>query len=171
VRKTVLARLAAWEERASRRLALPEDSRWRWMLALGAHLGDGILWAVIGGACIVVGTRYIRALASFIGLAVLATATIATVVKYLVRRRRPQELARFYAIRYDRYSFPSGHAVRMATIAVILGHFRPAWAGVVCLLALTVAVCRVSVGVHYPSDVLAGLVLGGVGAWGILLAL
>jgi undecaprenyl-diphosphatase len=58
-------------------------------------------------------------------------------------------------------SFPSGHATAAfcaATILVRDGRSRPAWYG----LASLVAVSRVYVGLHHPSDVLAGAALGRV---------
>ena len=60
----------------------------------------------------------------------------------------------------DRYSFPSGHtlhAVSFTTIA--LAHF-PELAIVLVPFALLVAVSRVVLGLHYPTDVAAGAVLG-----------
>jgi undecaprenyl-diphosphatase len=158
----------AWEREAARRLTLPGTSRWRRLASLGAHLGDGALWVLIGGGLLVWGTPYLRGLTWMAAIAVLSATAIATAVKYLIRRPRPQELTQFYAIRYDRYSFPSGHATRMAAIAVVVGHLEPRLIAASYLLALLVALCRIMVGVHYPSDVLAGLLIGALGAWGVL---
>jgi membrane-associated phospholipid phosphatase len=62
-------------------------------------------------------------------------------------------------------SFPSGHAVTSAAGAILLAALLPrrAWPWL-ALLAATIAFSRVYAGVHYPSDVLAGLVLGAVAA-------
>ncbi|HEY7530523.1 MAG TPA: phosphatase PAP2 family protein, partial [Gemmatimonadota bacterium] len=67
-------------------------------------------------------------------------------------------------------SFPSSHAVNNAALATVLaGHFpRRAWAPIG--FAALVAFSRVYVGVHYPSDVLAGAALG-VGLAGGAMAL
>ena len=51
-----------------------------------------------------------------------------------------------------------------AAIATVVGWFLPELLPASYLLALTVALCRVVVGVHYPGDVLAGLLIGFVGA-------
>ncbi|GAC1328198.1 MAG: hypothetical protein NVSMB13_15160 [Mycobacteriales bacterium] len=58
--------------------------------------------------------------------------------------------------------FPSDHAVMAGAVAAALFFVsrRLAWVGVV--LALVMAFARVYVGVHYPSDVLAGLAVGAV---------
>jgi len=161
-------RLNTWEQEATQRLVLPDQSRWRWVASLGAHLGDGALWAAIGVALWIWGAPYIRALVLLSAIAVLGPSILSTVVKYVVRRPRPEERRHFYVVQYDRYSFPSGHAVRMAAIAIVAWRFAPTLAPVGYPLALLVSLCRVLVGVHYPSDVLAGLLIGSLGAWGIL---
>ena len=89
---------------------------------------------------------------------------MSTAIKFVIRRQRPQELTEFYAVKHDRYSFPSGHATRMAAIAVIVGYFHPSWAPFGYAVAVLVAVCRIVVGVHYASDVLVGFLIGIIGA-------
>jgi membrane-associated phospholipid phosphatase len=66
-----------------------------------------------------------------------------------------------------RPGFPSRHALTSAVFATsLLGIAR--WLGLVAwVFALLVALARVYAGVHWPSDVLAGLVIGGLSAWGI----
>jgi undecaprenyl-diphosphatase len=93
-------------------------------------------------------------------LAVVAGQLIATGIKYSVRRPRPLERQGFYIVQYDRYSFPSGHSVRVAAIATIVAYAYPGLAPIGYALALLVAVCRVLVGVHYPTDVIVGLLIG-----------
>jgi membrane-associated phospholipid phosphatase len=59
------------------------------------------------------------------------------------------------------WSFPSNHATFAAAAAVGIAFLRPAAAWLVVPVAVLVGVARVAVGVHYPTDVLAGLLLGG----------
>lgn len=65
------------------------------------------------------------------------------------------------------FSFPSNHAVNSFAIAASIGNiFRPAlW--ILIPVAMLVALSRVVVGVHYPSDVLVGAVLGLALGWGL----
>lgn len=160
-----------WDRAITDKLTLSMTSRWRWLPALGAHLGDGPLWFVVGGILLIWSSDFIRAVTLVAVVAVLISTGISTVTKYAVRRRRPQELTEFYALKHDRYSFPSGHATRMAAITVVAGHFYPALAPIGYALAALVAMCRIAVGVHYTSDVIIGLLIGLAGASCVLLAL
>jgi undecaprenyl-diphosphatase len=57
-------------------------------------------------------------------------------------------------------SLPSGHAATSFAGAVVLTYFLPRSAPYVFLLAVSIAFSRIYVGVHYPSDVVAGAALG-----------
>jgi membrane-associated phospholipid phosphatase len=57
-------------------------------------------------------------------------------------------------------SLPSGHAATSFAGAVILTYLLPRGAPVFFLLAVAISFSRIYVGVHYPSDVLAGAALG-----------
>jgi len=61
----------------------------------------------------------------------------------------------------DRYSFPSGHTLHAVSFSMLLSHYSPAWAGALVGLTLLVALSRVILGLHYPSDVAVGAALGG----------
>jgi len=82
-------------------------------------------------------------------------------IKLLIRRRRPEgEFGAIYR-KTDPHSFPSGHAARaamLATLAVGLG--PPGFAVIMLIWAPLVCLARVMTGLHYVSDVLAGILLG-----------
>ncbi|NUK85390.1 phosphatase PAP2 family protein [Streptomyces lunaelactis] len=86
-------------------------------------------------------------------------------VKRLVRRPRPELPAREPLVRtVGRHSFPSSHATSAAAAAVAFGALRPAARHLAPPLAAAMCVSRLVVGVHYPTDVAAGAVLGGLAA-------
>ena len=160
--------LSRWDQACSERCTLSRGSLgWR-LCAVGAHLGDGALWLAVGLATWLLGRGRLRELTLCAALTVAVTAVVATTLKYLVRRSRPQDRVGFYALKTDRYSFPSGHAMRMAAIAVAVGRFDLAAGVIGYVLAILVGLCRMAVGVHYASDVLVGLLIGTLGACGVV---
>lgn len=94
-----------------------------------------------------------------VGISLLAVLVL--IIKFVVRRRRPEgEWGGIYR-NTDPHSFPSGHAARAFFIAVIGSALGPTWLGVVLWIwAPLVALARVAMGVHYLSDVIAGMLLG-----------
>ena len=162
------ARLCIKNLPASPREALP----WQWPLVLCARLADGPVWIAIGAVAMIWGSQALRGTTIKAAAAVAFTAVMVGAVKFSVRRQRPRgaESALWSTMpRYDRYSFPSGHAARVAVIAAIasMGDGRFVLPGV--LLILVVAGARVAMGIHYLFDVVCGAVLGLSSAYLILL--
>jgi undecaprenyl-diphosphatase len=95
----------------------------------------------------------------FFGIAGLAAVVL--IVKFLVKRKRPEgDWGDIYR-NTDPHSFPSGHAARAFLIAVIGSVLAPPWLiPMLWVWAPLVALARVSMGVHYLSDVVAGAILG-----------
>lgn len=106
-------------------------------------------------------------------VAALASTAINRIVKNIVLRARPDKL--LHLIQQGGFSFPSGHAMTGLVFYGMLAYcltvearkngahaalFRAA-AAAICLLIFLIGISRIYLGVHYPSDVLGGLLLGG----------
>jgi undecaprenyl-diphosphatase len=132
------------------------------VLRAASRLGGGaltlatlllLLLAHAGG----VGLRY--SLASLVALAVQSA------LKRHYARLRPCLTAGGPAQRApmpDDGSFPSGHSLHAVLAAAVVSSLFPPLALLYVPVAVLVAVSRVALGLHYPSDVVAGGVLGGL---------
>jgi undecaprenyl-diphosphatase len=78
--------------------------------------------------------------------------------KAIVHRHRPFEPQ--LGPPTSTHSFPSGHAATSFACAAVLSAFAPRWRVPFFVLATLIALSRLYNGVHYPTDVLAGAILG-----------
>jgi membrane-associated phospholipid phosphatase len=106
---------------------------------------------------------------AWLSAAALVPASLCTnaVVKRVVRRERPT-LRGLAPLGHapSSPSFPSGHAATSFTAAAALGALTPGARVPLFVAASLMSLTRPYLGVHYPSDVLAGAVLGGaLGVW------
>lgn len=126
-------------------------------------LGEaGILWIIIGLALML--QKNTRWIGMTMLLALLFSLLVGNVtLKPLVARPRPcwrhPEIALLIANPTD-YSFPSGHAMSSfaAATAVFMWHRR--WGMLALLGAVVMACTRLYFYVHYPTDILAGMLIG-----------
>ncbi|UCD40678.1 MAG: phosphatase PAP2 family protein [Chloroflexota bacterium] len=126
-----------------------------------AHSGDSWFWLVGLGLLWWRGPEEWKQLALVMIIGIVITAVVVMVIKFTVRRSRPQgEWGQIYRST-DPHSFPSGHAARSTMLAVIGVGLGPLWLGLALLIwAPLVGLARIILGVHYPSDILAGMLLG-----------
>ncbi len=88
---------------------------------------------------------------------------IVQIIKRILERERPYKILEninTFGIQLKDYSFPSGHTTAGFAIATILALNMASLAILFYLIALIIGISRMYLGVHYPSDVLAGIILG-----------
>jgi undecaprenyl-diphosphatase len=85
------------------------------------------------------------------------------ILKNGFKRNRPEAaIKNFHSLitPSDKFSFPSGHTSAAFVMAMLLGHFYPFLLVPLCCWATMVGFSRVALGVHFPTDILVGFLLG-----------
>ncbi len=138
----------------------------RLVASLLAHSGDSHWWLVGGAVMWRWGSNGWDQVGGRIVVVTLAGALTSGLMKRIIRRPRPQGEMGLLYLEFDRHSFPSGHATRIGGLVLVLGTLMPAWGAILSILwGLAVGLARVALGVHYPSDIAGGYLLGfGLGA-------
>ena len=130
------------------------------------HLGDaGWCWILLAVILLIV--KKTRKIGLVTAVSLLSSYVVNNLIlKNLVARVRPYEavdgLQRIIEAQSD-FSFPSGHSASSFAAAVVIFMLCPRKYGVPALvLAFLIALSRLYVGVHYPTDVLTGVISGTV---------
>jgi undecaprenyl-diphosphatase len=168
-----LGRLLELDARLSAQLRVAERPGFlRKMAVLLAHSGDSWFWWGGLGLLIWLGTPFWKSWSQTVLLNIIGLAVLVLSIKFLVRRKRPEgEWGGFYR-KTDPHSFPSGHAARAFLLAVLVTGLGPAWlAAILWIWAPLVCLARVAMGVHYLSDILAGMLTGILAGAGILMVI
>lgn len=145
---------------------------WREAFRVISRLGDGIAWYVLMIALpLIHGTAALptvgrMALAGIIGLGVYKW------LKHKTARPRPYQVYAAITVAapaLDCFSFPSGHTLHAVSFSLVAIAGFPQLAPLLYPFAALVALSRPVLGLHYPSDVLAGATIGAIVANFVLL--
>src|ERR1700752_3592704 len=144
-------------------------NRWRaprwiryWMIA-ATRLGDGWLWDPLAAILLMFGGPQRFAAVGASTLAATGGVGVFKLLKKLSQRQRPCQLEPHCwskVLPPDKFSFPSGHTMTAFSIALVLSYFYRGVEFPLYFMAISIAVSRVVLGMHFLSDVLAGAILG-----------
>jgi undecaprenyl-diphosphatase len=167
-----LQALAGWDEVWCLRFNHAANIPWVCALFRAvSRLGDGVFWYVLmAGIAAIDGVVALPAVAQM-----AATGAVGVLayrwLKARTSRPRPYQVRaviRRGADPLDQFSFPSGHTLHAVSFSILMTAYAPALAWLVVPFACAVAASRLVLGLHYPSDVLAGAALGAALALGSL---
>lgn len=128
-------------------------------------LGNGIFWYALMLALLVKhGVAAALPVLHMVFVGIVCTAAYQMLKRGTVRPRPYETLQgiAFGAVPLDRFSFPSGHTLHAVAFSLVgISHY-PGLAAPLTTFTVLTAASRVVLGLHYPSDVLAGAALGGL---------
>ncbi len=105
--------------------------------------------------------RELKMILCAIASAVLARLVITEIIRYFYPVGRPFVVYQFTPLLYDfASSFPSGHAAFFSALAMAIFFFHKKWGIAYFLGAIIISISRIMAGIHWPMDILGGLVAG-----------
>ena len=146
------------------------DPRLDWALGFATHFGQPVILGVLLLAGVFFwDRRHWRIRGAFFAVNLLMLEAATQLFKGMVMRPRPFEAFPEMTVRVlfdlpQSASFPSGHAAASFAVALLLVRVYGKKLRIFYLAAFWIALSRIYVGVHYPSDVAAGALLGLFGA-------
>lgn len=146
-------------------------NRWGTRRAVGlffgaiSRLGDGMFWYALMAALVLLDGRHGLAAATQMAATGLAALQLYRLLKRWTRRQRPFRVCPgviAHVPPLDEFSFPSGHTLQAVGFSIVAVAWYPCLTPLVVSFTALVAASRVILGLHYPSDVLAAILIGGV---------
>ncbi len=172
IRGATLESLLEWDRRWTRRLnARAGLAAVRLPLRLASRLGDGAFWYALMLALSL--TQGLPGLETALRMLLAGTVGLLLYKQLKTRTGRPRPCAALADIRagidpLDAFSFPSGHTLHAVAFTIVAVSYFPALACLLVPFTFLVAASRVVLGLHYPSDVLAGAGIGALVALVVL---
>ena len=138
----------------------PAQRLFRWV----SRLGDGVFWyATMALMLVAHGHAAVRPVVHMIATGAVCTLLYKWLKSSTSRPRPfavPGAMVRPGAEPLDAFSFPSGHTLHAVAFSIVAIAYYPMLAWALVPFTLLVAMSRLVLGLHYPSDVVAGAALG-----------
>lgn len=133
------------------------------LMPIVTRMGNGgFIWITIAGILML--DKPYRAIGNVVILTLIISTIIGEgIVKHLVRRVRPcnyQNAINLLITKPMSYSFPSGHTVSSFAVAEMLSMYFSQYKLIFIGVALLIAFSRLYLYVHYPSDIISGIIIG-----------
>lgn len=128
-----------------------------------SQLGNGSLWWISGLILLGIGSVQTRWAVLAAAIAVGLSVSLFMVLKKLISRPRPCDVwldIPCLMAPPDRFSFPSGHTMTAFAVYAAYAEMLPGSAAIFLPVAILMGLSRVVLGLHYPTDVLVGALLG-----------
>ena len=133
-----------------------------------SKVGDGHYWYLILGLLLLFQGRAALPVFAHVMLAGTVCHLLYKSLKNHTARERPFAFAEGFDLSVpplDKYSFPSGHTMHAVFFTLVVGAYVPALLWLLVPFSLLVAASRLLLGLHYPTDVAAGAILGALLAY------
>ncbi|MGD9342868.1 MAG: phosphatase PAP2 family protein [Desulfuromonadales bacterium] len=160
-----VSHITAFEVAVMERFCLLRGWPWlTWTFKTASRLGDGSLWIATGIFLFTFNHDNSRLVALAALLAVGASILLFMCLKNVIGRPRPFESWQALTCMMappDKFSFPSGHTMTAFAVWGVLFVGLPSLSHIYLVIAVLIGLSRIFLGLHYPSDVLVGAVLGG----------
>lgn len=159
-----LKHVARWDLRVCLRYnRICRHVTWRLLFRCVSVLGDGIAWYALMAVLLLRDhDAAVIPVLHMVGVGLVSTVVYKWLKKRTLRPRPYQTHTSIehFAAPLDSLSFPSGHTLHAVAFTLVALAYYPALAWLLLPFALLIAMSRVVLGLHYPSDVLVGALLG-----------
>lgn len=161
----LLKRLEQWDHTSFSAVFNRCSSRLMYLVSFyTSKTADGPCYLLIIAALYLLAVAEAGNVALALAVAFACELPLYLVLKNLIKRARPTDVLssglKPHIVPSDRFSLPSGHTAGAFVVATVLSSYFPLLMPLLLLWAVSIGLSRIALGVHFPTDVLAGAVLG-----------